>query len=85
VDVETGPRHQVYALSQGQWDGVMEGSPALPDTGRLERVTAVGSLTPLLDGDGQPIVLDRPTSVEFIGRTGFVVSLTGAISMVTGL
>jgi hypothetical protein len=27
VDVELGPRHQLYALSQGMWDGVAEGLP----------------------------------------------------------
>ena len=35
VDVERGPGGKIYALSQGQWDGVEEGSPAFPNTGRL--------------------------------------------------
>ena len=35
IDVERGPRGTLYAVSQGQWDGVGEGSRADPDTGRL--------------------------------------------------
>jgi hypothetical protein len=35
LDVERGPRGQIYALSQGQWNGEREGSPALANTGRL--------------------------------------------------
>ena len=34
MDVERGPNGKLYALSQGRWDGVAEGTPALPDTGR---------------------------------------------------
>jgi len=84
VDVELGPHHQLYALSQGQWDGVMEGSPALPNTGRLDTVEN-GALTPVTDAGGAPLVLDRPTSVDFVGHTGYVVSLTGDVYKVTGL
>jgi hypothetical protein len=85
IDVEIGPRHQLYGLSQGQWDGVMEGSPALPDTGRLVRVTATGGLAPVTDSAGHELVLDRPTSVEFVGRTAYVVSLSGDVYTVDGL
>ena len=85
VDVELGPRHQLYALSQGVWDGVMEGSPALPDTGRLTRVTSGGGLEPVTDSAGHELVLDRPTSVEFVGRTAYVVSLSGDVSTIDGL
>ena len=84
VDVELGPRHQLYGLSQGQWDGVMEGSPALPNTGRLDTVED-GRLTPVTDASGTPLVLDRPTSVDFVGHSAFVVSLSGDVYMVTGL
>ena len=69
IDVEQGPRGKLYALSQGQWDGVGEGSRALPDTGRLVVVGRHGDLTPVVDGRGQELVLDRPTSVEFVGAT----------------
>ena len=52
LDVERGPGGKLYALSQGQWDGVEEGSPALPNTGRLVIVQRDGSLKPVVDGSG---------------------------------
>ena len=79
VDVEMGRGHQLYALSQGVWDGIAEGSPALDDTGRLVTVEDDGTMTPVVDGRGNEIVLDRPTSLEFRGRTAYVVSLTGSV------
>jgi hypothetical protein len=85
VDVEIGPRHRLYALSQGQWDGVMEGSPALPDTGRLVRMGSSGTLEPVVGASGAPLVLDRPTSMEFVGRTAYVVSLTGDLYRIDAL
>jgi hypothetical protein len=85
IDVERGPRGRLYALSQGQWDGVGEGSRAAPDTGRLVVVGRDGALTPVLDADGDELVLDRPTSVEFVGSTGYVVSVTGDVYRVDGL
>jgi sugar lactone lactonase YvrE len=85
VDVELGPQHQLYALSQGVWDGVAEGSPALPNTGRLTRVTSGGGLAPVTDEAGHQLVLDRPTSVEFVGRTAYVVSLSGDVYTIDGL
>jgi hypothetical protein len=74
VDVEFGPRHRLYALSQGVFpvDG-QEGSPALPNTGALVEVNEDGTFTVITDG------LDRPTSLEFIGNTAYVVTLTGEI------
>ena len=38
-----------------------------------------------MDGDGDELVLDRPTSVEFVESTGYVVSVTGAVYRVDGL
>lgn len=73
VDVETGPGHQLYALSQGIWGGSQEGDPATPDTGALVRVNDEGGFTMVTDG------LDRPTSLEFIGNTAYVVSLAGKV------
>jgi hypothetical protein len=77
VDVEFGPCDGLYALSQGVWDLPVipenEGAPASADTGRLLRVTDDGSFATVVDG------LDRPTSVEFVGRTAFVVTLTGKV------
>ena len=85
IDVERGPHGKLYALSQGQWDGIGEGSRALPDTGRLLVVGRHGELTPVVDRDGQELVLDRPTSVEFVGDRAYVVSVTGDVYRVDGL
>ena len=85
IDVEWGPHGKLYGLSQGQWDGVGEGSRALPNTGRLVVVGRHGELTPVVDRRGQELVLDRPTSVEFVGRTAYVVSVTGDVYRVDGL
>lgn len=79
VDVELGRGLNLYGLSQGQWDGVAEGSPAAPDTGRLVKLDRRGTLVPVVDGDGHELVLDRPTSLELIGDTAYVVTLTGTI------
>ena len=79
IDIERGPHGKLYALSQGQWDGIAEGSRALPDTGRLLVVGRHGELTPVVDRHGDELVLDRPTSVEFVGRTAYVVSITGTV------
>jgi hypothetical protein len=85
IDVERGPHGRLYALSHGQWDGVGEGSRALPDTGRLLVVGRRGELAPVLDGRGRELVLDRPTSVEFVGDTAYVLSVTGVVYRVDGL
>ncbi len=85
IDVERGPHGKLYALAQGQWDGVGEGSRALPDTGRLLIVRRDGGLTPVKDGSGRELVLDRPTSMEFVGTTAYVVSVTGVVYRVDGL
>jgi sugar lactone lactonase YvrE len=73
VDVEFGRGRTLYALSQGSFGGGPPGSPAAPDTGSLVKVNGNGTFTVLADG------LDRPTSLEFIGNTAYVVTLTGEI------
>ena len=73
VDVEFGRGRTLFALSQGIWDGAGEGSPAEPNTGSLVRVNADGTFTFITDG------LDRPTSLEFIKNTAYIVTLTGEI------
>jgi sugar lactone lactonase YvrE len=74
VDVEFGPRHRLYALSQGVFPpGNPEGSPAEPNTGALVKANRDGTFTVVIDG------LNQPTSLEFIGRTGYVVTLGGEI------
>jgi sugar lactone lactonase YvrE len=73
VDVEFGRGRDLYALSQGVFGGGPAGSPALPNTGSLVKVNGNGTFTVVADG------LDRPTSLEFIGNTAYVVTLTGEI------
>jgi len=85
IDVERGPGGKLYALSQGQWDMVGEGSPASPNTGRLVVVKHDGSLAPVRDSRGRELVLDRPTAMEFVGHTAYVVSVVGKVYKVSNL
>ena len=73
VDVESGRGRDLFALSQGDYSGGPPGSPALPDTGSLVKVNGDGTFSVVFDG------LDRPSSVEFIKNTAYVVTLTGEI------
>ena len=73
VDVEFGRGRTLFALSQGFWDGPFEGAPADPNTGALMQVHEDGTLTTVVSG------LDRPTSVEIIGNTAYIVSLVGDV------
>ena len=73
VDVEFGRGHDLYALSQGSFGGGPPGSPAAPNTGSLVKVKGDGTFRTVVDG------LDRPTSVEFIRNTAYIVTLTGEI------
>ncbi|WP_251152480.1 ScyD/ScyE family protein [Cellulosimicrobium sp. Marseille-Q4280] len=73
VDVESGHGH-LFALAQGTFTpGSPEGSPAAPDTGQLLEVGRHGDLRAVAVG------LDRPTSVEIVGRTAYVVTLDGEV------
>jgi sugar lactone lactonase YvrE len=71
VDVEFGRGHRLYALSQGIFGGGPAGAPALPNTGALVKVNRDGTFTVVIDG------LNQPTSLEFIGKTAYVVTLGG--------
>jgi len=51
----------------------------LPFTGALVQANEDGTFTVILGG------LDRPTSLEFIGNTAYVVTLTGEIWKIDGL
>jgi hypothetical protein len=74
VDVEFGPGNVLFALSQGPGiPGADPGSPAQPNTGSLVKVKGDGTFSAIT----YPI--DRPTSLEFIGNTAYVVTLTGDI------
>ncbi|HEV7839107.1 MAG TPA: hypothetical protein VGO75_13640, partial [Gemmatimonadaceae bacterium] len=73
VDVELGPERTLFALSQGFWDGVQAGDPALPNTGALMRVNGNGTLTTIVDR------LNQPISLDIIKNTAYVVTLGGEI------
>ena len=80
VDVEFGGGGRLYALSQGIFPvGSPPATPALPNTGALVKVNGDGTFTFITDG------LDRPTSLEFIGNTAYVVTLTGEIWKIDGV
>src|SRR6266436_7270052 len=72
VDVEFGPGNSLYALSQGIFPvSSPPATPALHHTGALVKVNGDGTFTFITDS------LDQPTSLEFIGNTAYVVTLTG--------
>ena len=75
VDVEFGRGQTLFALSQGFWEGKPEdaGAPANPDTGSLLKVNSDGTFSSVANG------LDRPTSLEIIENTAYIVTLTGDI------
>jgi hypothetical protein len=74
VDVEFGLGRSLYALSQGSFEaGLPDGAPATPYTGSLVQVNKDGSFSEVIGG------LNQPTSMEFIGNTAYIVSLTGDI------
>ena len=73
VDVEFNRGRTLFALSQGSWAGEAAGDAAEPDTGSLVRVNDDGTLTVIADN------LDRPTSLEFIHNTAYIVTLTGEV------
>jgi hypothetical protein len=79
VDVDFGRGRTLYALSQGVGSGGPPGSPALPDTGALVKANGDGTFTAVTRG------LDRPTSLEFIGTTAYVVTLGGEIWKIDGV
>jgi sugar lactone lactonase YvrE len=73
LDVEFGRGRDLYALSQGAPNCCTPVDSAPPNTGALVRVAAGGAFTTVVDH------LDRPTSLQFIGNTAYVVSLAGQI------
>ncbi|CAM4458430.1 ScyD/ScyE family protein [Deinococcus marmoris] len=73
VDVEFGRGRTLFALAQGFWDSTFEGAPANPNTGSLVRAEWDGTFT-VVAGP-----LDRPTSMEIMGNTAYIVTLGGEI------
>jgi hypothetical protein len=78
VDVEFGYGRTLFVLSQGFWNGVQPGDPALPNTGALMRVNGDGTLTTIVDR------LNLPISLEIIKNTAYVVTLGGEIWTIRG-
>jgi hypothetical protein len=79
VDVEFGGG-RLYALSQGIFPvGSPPATPAQHNTGSLVKVNGDGTFTVIMDS------LDQPTSLEFIGNTAYVVTLTGEIWKIDGV
>jgi hypothetical protein len=77
LDVEFGGGARLYALSHGTFDPITDG--AVPYTGALVKVNGDGTFTDIMDG------LNQPTSLEFIGNTAYVVTLTGEIWKIDGV
>ncbi|RLK09680.1 hypothetical protein DER29_6240 [Micromonospora sp. M71_S20] len=74
VDVEFGRGNKLYALSQGYFPpGNPHASPALPNTGELLLTKHDGTFAVVADE------LNQPTSVEIVGRTAYVITLTGEV------
>ncbi len=73
VDVEFGRDQTLLALSQGVYGGGDPGSPALPNTGTLMKVNRNGTFSVITEN------LNQPTSLELIGNTAYIVTLTGDI------
>lgn len=74
VDVERGRGRTLFGLSQGDFaPGGPVGAPAEPDTGELVKVKRNGDLKVVASG------LDRPTSMEIVGCTAYVVGLGGDV------
>jgi hypothetical protein len=80
VDVEFGRGNSLYAISQGIFlVGSPPATPALHNTGSLVKVNGDGTFTFIMDS------LDQPTSLEFIGNSAYVVTLTGEIWKIDGV
>ena len=80
VDVEFGRGRTLFGLSQGLFEeGKDPGSPALPNTGALMRANADGTFSPIVER------LNLPTSLEIIGNTAYVITLTGQIWKIDGI
>jgi sugar lactone lactonase YvrE len=79
VDVAVGGDGQLYALSNGTFSGGPEGTPGLPNTGALVKANDDGTLTVVKGG------LNQPISLQFIGNTAYVVTLSGEVWKIEGV
>src|SRR6266699_189434 len=80
LDLQFGLGRTLYALSFGTFDPNTESlNLAVPNTGALVKVNGDGTFTVVVHG------LNQPTSLQFIGNTAYVVTLTGEIWTLDGL
>jgi DNA-binding beta-propeller fold protein YncE len=80
VDVEFGYGRTLFGLSQGDFPaGAPAGAPALPHTGALLQVNENGKFVTVIDA------VNQPTSLELIGNTAYIVTLSGEVWRVDGL
>jgi hypothetical protein len=77
LDVEFDGGGLLYALSHGTFDPITDG--AVPNTGALVKVNGDDTFKVVMDG------LNQPTSLEFIGNSAYVVTLTGEIWKIDGV
>lgn len=78
VDVQLSRCGVLFALSQGDSPGVVvEGSPALPESGELLRAHGDGTFS-VVAGE-----LNLPTSLEIVKKTAYIVTLGGEVLTVT--
>lgn len=68
-----GPDGKLYALSMGDQADPSSGDEAVPFTGKILRVNADGTMTPIVDG------LMFPTSLDISGSTAYATSLIGQV------
>jgi hypothetical protein len=76
LDVEFGGGG-LYALSHWTFDPITDG--AVPNIGALGKVNGDRTFKVITNG------LNQPTSLEFIGKTAYVVTLTGEIWKIDGV
>jgi hypothetical protein len=82
VDVKLGRGRSLFALAQGEWPapGMTDpGTPAKPNTGQLLQVNNDGTFNVIKSG------LNQPTSMEFIGTTAYIVTLSGDVLKIEGV
>jgi hypothetical protein len=73
VDVELGRGLSLFGLAQGEFGGGDPGAPAFPFTGSLVKANRCGGFDIIEDG------LNLPTSLEIVGNTAYVMTLTGDV------
>ncbi len=82
IDVEAGRKGRLYGLLQGHWD-----LPAIPDNEGFPAAHDTGEIVAVNHGEFRTVVagLDQPTSLEIVGKTAFVVTLSGTVLRIDGL